>query len=200
LLLHVNITDNNHSDINRILNVENLKQILTNSIMPEVQGDSNSKLAAVMIIIFGNEPMLLMTERPKTMNHHAGEISFPGGTWEKADGDLLGTAIRETREELGIEISRSTVIGQLKPVTTLNSGFTIIPFIVMLDELPSIVPNSEIESVLRIPFFSFLKTIENDKDPSHTSILEMYTFKFQDHLIWGASARMLKQILAKISS
>ena len=200
MLLHVNITDNNHSDINRILNVENLKQILTNSIMSEVQGDSDSKLAAVMIIIFGNEPMLLMTERPKTMNHHAGEISFPGGTWERKDGDLLGTAIREAREELGIEISRSTVIGQLKPVTTLNSGFTIIPFIVMLDELPSIVPNSEIESVLRIPLFSFLKTIEDDRDPSHRSILEMYTFKFQDHLIWGASARMLKQILDKISS
>lgn len=200
MLLHVNITDNNHSDINRILNVENLKQILTNSIMPEVQDDSNSKLAAVMIIIFGNEPMLLMTERPKTMNHHAGEISFPGGTWEKEDGDLLGTAIREAREELGIEISRSMIIGQLKPVTTLNSGFTITPFIVMLDELPSIVQNSEIESVLRMPLFSFLKTIEDDKDPSHKSILEMYTFKFQDHLIWGASARMLKQILAKISS
>ncbi len=168
--------------------------------MAEVQGDSNSKLAAVMIIIFGNEPMLLMTERSKTMNHHAGEISFPGGTWEKEDGDLLGTAIREAREELGIEISRSMIIGQLKPVTTLNSGFTITPFIVMLDELPSIVPNSEIESVLRIPLFSFLKTLEDDKDPSHKSILEMYTFKFQDHLIWGASARILKQILAKISS
>jgi hypothetical protein len=92
------------------------------------------------------------------------------------------------------------VIGQLKPVTTLNSGFTITPFIVMLDELPSIVPNSEIESILRMPLFSFLKTIEDDKDPSHKSILEMYTFKFQDHLIWGASARMLKQILVKISS
>ncbi|MFI5416147.1 MAG: NUDIX hydrolase [Nitrososphaerales archaeon] len=182
------------------MNVENLKQILTNSIMPEVQGDSSSKLAAVMIIIFGNEPMLLMTERPKTMNHHAGEISFPGGMWEKEDGNLLGTAIREAREELGIEISRSMIIGQLKPVTTLNSGFTITPFIVMLDELPSIVPNSEIESVLRMPLFSFLKTIEDDKDPSHKSILEMYTFKFQDHLIWGASARILKQILAKISS
>lgn len=168
--------------------------------MPEVQEDSNSKLAAVMIIIFETEPMLLMTERPKTMNHHAGEISFPGGTWEKEDGDLLGTAVREAREELGIEISRSMIIGQLKPVTTLNSGFTITPFIVMLDELPSLVPNSEIESVLRIPLFSFLKTIEDDKDPSHKSILEMYTFKFQDHLIWGASARMLKQILAKISS
>ena len=189
-----------NSDIHKILDIENLKQILTNSIMSEAPGDSKSKIAAVMIIIFGNEPMLLMTERPTTMNHHAGEISFPGGMWEKEDRDLLGTAIRETREELGVEISRSMVIGQLNPVTTLNSGFTITPFIAMLDELPSIAPNSEIASVLRMPLFSLLQTIEDDKDPSHTSILEMHTFKFQNHLIWGASARMLKQMLVKISS
>jgi 8-oxo-dGTP pyrophosphatase MutT (NUDIX family) len=183
-----------------MLDTANLKQILTNSLSPEIlDDDSKSKFAAVMIIIFGNEPMLLMTERPKTMNHHAGEISFPGGTWQKDDGDLLGTAIRETREELGIEISKSMIIGQLNTVTTLNSGFKITPFIAILDELPTIIPNSEIASVLTIPLFSLLKTIEDDKDPSHKSILEMYTFKFQNHLIWGASARMLKQILVKIS-
>jgi len=189
-----------NSDNHRILDTVELKQMLTNSITPNVSNNTKSKLAAVMIIIFGNEPMLLMTERPKTMNHHAGEISFPGGMWKEGDGDLLGTAIRETNEELGIEISRSLVIGQLKTVTTLNSGFTIAPFIAILDKLPPIIPNSEIASVLRIPLFSLLKTIEDDKDPLHKSILEMYTFKFNNHLIWGASARMLKQILAKISS
>jgi len=189
-----------NSDNHGILDTVELKQMLTNSITLNVPDNSKSKLAAVMIIIFGNEPMLLMTERPKTMNHHAGEISFPGGMWKEGDGDLLGTAIRETSEELGMEISRSLVIGQLKTVTTLNSGFTIAPFITILDELPPIIPNSEIASVLRIPLFSLLQTIEDDKDPSHKSILEMYTFKFNNHLIWGASARMLKQILAKISS
>jgi len=183
------------------LNAVTLKQILTNPVIQKIQeDDSKSKLAAVMIIIYDNEPIMLMTERPKTMNHHAGEISFPGGTWKKEDGDLLETAIRETKEELGIEISRSMVIGQLNPVTTLNSGFKITPFITILDELPTIMSNSEIASVLRIPLFSLLKTIEDDTDPSHNSILEMYIFKFQDHLIWGASARMLKQILDKISS
>ena len=183
-----------------MLDVVNLKKLLTSSILTEAQDDLKDKLAAVMIIIFGNEPMMLMIERSKTMNHHAGEISFPGGTWNKNDGDLLETAIRETKEELGIEISRSMIIGNLQPVTTLNSGFKIFPFIVMLENLPNIKLNSEIASVLRIPLFSLLKTIEDDKDPLHKSILEMHTFKFHDHLIWGASARMLKQILVKLSS
>lgn len=189
----------NH-DRNKTLDAANLKRILSSGIVTEPQSDSKSKLAAVMIIVFGNEPMVLMTERPKTMNHHAGEISFPGGTWEKKDDDLLETAIRETREELGMEISRSMIIGQLKPVTTLNSGFMITPFIAMLDGLPKILPNSEIASVLRIPLLSLLQTIEDDKDPSHKSILEMYAFKFETHLIWGASARMLKQMHDKILS
>jgi len=188
-----------NSKIHKVLDLVTLKQVLTSSIMADLEDDFNSRLAAVMIIIFGNEPMVIMTERSKTMNHHAGEISFPGGTWDKRDEDLLGTAIRETREELGVEISRSMVVGKLKTVTTLNSGFKIYPFIAMLNELPNVVPNSEITSVLRMPLFPLLKTIEDDEDPSHKSILEMYTFKFHNNLIWGASARMLKQILVKIS-
>ena len=182
-----------------MLDVIQLKQILTSPITIDSEDNSKNKLASVLIIIFGTEPMVLMTERAKTMNHHAGEISFPGGTWEKRDMDLLQTAIRETKEELGIEISRLAVIGQLDPVTTLNSGFKITPFIVFLDELPKIMYNSEIESILRIPLFSLLKTIEDDNDPSHQSIMEMHSFKFENHLIWGASARMLKQILRKVS-
>lgn len=184
----------------KTLDTVNLKQILSSSIIAEPPGDITGKFAAVMILISGNEHTVLMTERSKTMNHHAGEISFPGGTWEKKDGDLLGTAIRETREEIGVEISRSLVIGQLKPVTTLNSGYTIIPFIAILDGLPKILPNSEIASVLKIPLVPLLQTIADDEDPLHKSILEMYTFKFENHLIWGASARMLKQIHDKILS
>lgn len=182
------------------MNIADLQKILSSDISPEPKDDSKNKLAAVMIIIFGKEPMVLMTKRPATMNHHASEISFPGGTWEKKDVDLLGTAVRETQEELGLDVSKAMVIGQLMPVTTLNSGFKIIPFVAMLDTLPNIVPNSEIASILEIPLFPLLKTIEDDRNPLHKSILEMHTFKFENHLIWGASARMLKQIHDKILS
>lgn len=182
----------------KTLDASHLKNMLAGPVTGQPQGNVAGKLAAVMIIIFGRTPMVLMTERSKTMNHHAGEISFPGGTWDKEDETLLDTAMRETREELGVHISRSNVIGQLRPVATLNSGFTISPFIAMLDGLPEILPNSEIASVLQIPLVPLLKTIEDDRDPAHKSIMEMYTFKFENRLIWGASARMLKQIHDKI--
>ena len=180
------------------MDIHKIRDALTSPVKPEARNNSKNKLAAVLIMFYGPKPTIIMIERPKTMNHHAGEISFPGGTLKQGDGDLLKTAIRETKEELGVEISRLAIIGQLAPVTTLNSGFTIMPFIAFLDQIPSLVPNSEIASVLRIPLLDLLKTIEDDSDPTHKSIQEMHTFKFQGHLIWGASARMLKQILVKL--
>ena len=181
------------------LEIELLKKALSSKITPTVKHDGKTKLAAVLIVIYGKESMIIMTERPKTMNHHAGEISFPGGTWTQRDDDLLTTALRETKEEMNLDISRQQIIGQLKPVTTLNSGFTIMPFICILDEIPKLVPNSEIESILHIPFLALLNTIEDDLDPSHKSIQEMYAFRYQHHLIWGASARMLKQMFNILS-
>ena len=65
------------------------------------------------------------------------------------DCDLMDTAIRETNEETGITITREQIIGQLKPVTTLNSGFTILPFICILDEINELIANSEVEEFFR---------------------------------------------------
>ena len=173
---------------------KNIQNALTTEINPKISNNGKNKLASVLIIIYGDKPEILMTKKPITLMHHGGEISFPGGKISNADNDLLDTALRETKEETGLEIFRDNVIGQLKQVITLNSGFTIIPFICMLDSIGQLVPNSEVESFLHIPLLSFLETLENDLDPKHNSIQEMYTYTFEKNLIWGASARMLKQI------
>jgi 8-oxo-dGTP pyrophosphatase MutT (NUDIX family) len=182
------------------LELEKIKNALSCSLNAQVNNDKKTKLAAVLVIIYGPEPYVIMTERPKTLGRHAGEISFPGGMWQKNDEDLLSTALRETSEEMGLKITRGQIIGQLKPVTTLNSGFTISPFIVVQERKPKMTPNSEIETILEIPLIPLLKTMEVDNDPAHRSIQEMHTFKFQNYLIWGASARMLRQIYTILSS
>ena len=110
------------------------------------------------------------------------------------DADLLDTALRETSEELGLVIARDQVIGQLEPVVTLNSGFLILPFVSVIKEIPTLSANAEVEKVLYIPLESFLKTQARDADPSHNLIQEMYTFEYQNKIVWGASARILKQI------
>ena len=86
----------------------------------------------------------------------------------------------------------------MKPVTTLNSGFKIIPFVAIVDDIPSLEANAEVEKIFRIPFEPFLKTMADDPDPNHQSILEMFIFTFEGKTVWGASARVLNQIVKRL--
>ena len=177
------------------MDIEQIRSALTSEINPTSLSElDENEIASVLVIIYGKEPTILMTEKAKTLKVHAGEIAFPGGKWCAKDQDLLETAIRETKEELCLEVSKEQVVGQLNSVITLNSRYRISPFIAILDTVPSLTANSEVESILHIPLAPFLNTMDEDDLPEHRSIKEMYTFTFENHHVWGASARMLKQI------
>jgi len=180
--------------------LDELKSIFSSPINPMIKTDGKFRLASVLVVIYGKEPIVVMTEKPKHMKFHAGEVSFPGGKLDVDDSDLLQTALRETSEEIGLAISREQVIGQLEPVVTLNSGFLILPFISIIDNIPTLAANSEVEKIFHIPLEPFLKTMANDPDPSHNLIQAMYTFEYQNQIVWGASARILKQIQNLIKS
>ena len=89
-------------------------------------------------------------------------------------------------------------MGQLDPVKTLNSGFLILPFVCILKEIPPLVSNSEVEKIFHIPLEPLLDTMMKDSDPAHNLIDDMYTFEYQNQIVWGASARILQQIESKI--
>ena len=180
--------------------LDDLKSILSNTINPKLETEENYRLASVLVVIYGNEPIVVMTEKPKHMKFHAGEISFPGGKLDADDSDLLQTALRETSEEIGLSITREQIIGQLEPVVTLNSGFLILPFISVIDKIPTLAANAEVEKIFHIPLEPFLKTMAHDPNPSHNLIQEMYTFEYQNQIVWGASARILKQIQSCLKS
>ena len=180
--------------------LDDLKSVLSTPINPQIKSDISYRLASVLVVIYGQSPKIIMTEKPKSMKFHAGEISFPGGKFDANDSDLLDTALRETSEEIGLNISKDQVIGQLTPVATLNSGFLILPFVTILDKIPQLVSNSEVETLFHIPLNSFLKTMVQDTNLGHKSIDEMYTFEYQDQIVWGASARILKQIESRLNS
>ena len=182
------------------MDIEQIRSALTNEINPTLLSElGENELASVLVIIYGKEPTILMTEKAQTLKVHAGEIAFPGGKWCAKDKDLLETAIRETKEELCLDVSKKDVVGQLDNVITLNSKYKITPFIAILETIPSLKANSEVESILHIPLVSFLNTMAEDNHPEHRSIKEMYTFRFEKYNVWGASARMLKQINVLLS-
>ena len=178
--------------------LDDLKSILSTSTFPDIKDNVGYRLASVLVVIYDSSPKIIMTEKPQSMKLHAGEISFPGGKLDPNDSDLLETALRETSEEIGLPISRDQILGQLNPVKTLNSGFLILPFVCMLQEIPSLVSNSEVEKIFHIPLDPLLDTIMKDSDPDHNLIDEMYTFEYQSQIVWGASARILQQIESKI--
>jgi len=182
------------------MNLTHLKSILSNSINLDMPIDKKYRLASVLVIIYGDDPIVVMTEKPKHLKFHAGEISFPGGKFDDSDDDLLETALRETSEEIGITITRDQVIGQLDSVITLNSGFLIFPFVAVLEKIPPLSANAEVEKIFHIPLNSFLKTVVKDPDPTHNIIQEMFTFEYQNQIVWGASARILKQIQISLKS
>ncbi|MGQ0791256.1 MAG: NUDIX hydrolase [Nitrosopumilaceae archaeon] len=176
-----------------------LKAQLSSKIFPKPKHDGKTKLSSVLVIIYGSDPKLLMIEKSRHLNNHAGEIAFPGGKWIDDDIDLLDTAIRETEEEIGLSISRDDVIGQLENVMTLNSGYTITPFVCIIDNIPQLKTDSEVELILHIPMIPLLQTLDDDHDPNHQSLQEMYTFTYNDKIVWGASARILKQIVNRLA-
>ena len=182
------------------MDIEQIRSVLTNKINPKPLSElDENELASVLVVIYGKEPFILMTEKAKSLKVHGGEISFPGGKWCAKDQDLLETAIRETEEELSLQISREQVIGQLDNVITLNSKYKITPFVAILENISPLKPNSEVKSILNIPLASFLKTMTKDTNPEHISIKEMYTLTFEEYNIWGASARILRQIFMLFS-
>jgi len=182
------------------MDIEQIRSVLTNEIHPKPISElDENELASVLVVIYGKEPFILMTEKAKSLKVHGGEISFPGGKWCTKDQDLLETAIRETEEELSLQISKEQVIGQLDNVITLNSKYKITPFVAILENISSLKPNSEVKTILHIPLGSFLKTMAKDTNPEHLSIKEMYTLTFEKYNIWGASARILKQIFMLFS-
>ena len=172
---------------------------LSSKIFPEPKHDGKTKLASVLVIIYGTEPKVIMIEKSKKLNIHAGEIAFPGGKWIEDDNDLLETALRETREEIGLNVSRKNVFGQFENVVTLNSGFTISSFLSILDDVPQLKISSEVKSILHVPLIPLLETLSDDQDPNHKSIQEMYKFTYKDEVIWGASARILKHLANRLS-
>jgi 8-oxo-dGTP pyrophosphatase MutT (NUDIX family) len=99
------------------------------------------RAASVLVIIHYNQiiPHIILTKKSSNLRCHASEISFPGGKYVKEDKSLIETAIRETKEEIGIDIMRGDIIGRLARVRTLTSKFIIMPFVTLQDRIS--VPN-----------------------------------------------------------
>ena len=170
-------------------------QLKTEFPLPEFPAlPEDSKSSAVLVILYPRhrQPHVLLIQRSEDLRLHPGQISFPGGTYEEPDGSLLATALRETREELNLDIPASQVLGQLSEVQTLT-GFNISPFITILDQLPPCRQNpDEVQKVLEIPLLPLLST--HHSEMGYPPKKQMVAYWYLEHRVWGATAKILHQI------
>jgi 8-oxo-dGTP pyrophosphatase MutT (NUDIX family) len=152
--------------------------------------------AAVLVIIHyhRDRPYVFLTKRSSSLKLHAGEISFPGGRYIESDGTFLATALRETAEEVGIIFTADQILGCLAAVRTLTSNHFIVPYITIQDILPQYrISTGEVEAVIDIPLIETLKSIQLDNEHYHIA-KDAFKFTFDNNVIWGATARVLKQM------
>lgn len=159
--------------------------------------------AAVLVPLFPDPPhglSTLFTVRTTAVRDHKGQVSFPGGTTDEGDPDLLATALRETAEELEIPGTDVQVLGRLDDLPTLT-GYLVRPFVGFLRRRPRVRPNpQEIERVLWAPLAPLaapgacrLRHVESGGWSGMWP-----AFEVDETLIWGATGRMLVNLLDRI--
>ena len=148
-----------------------------------------------------DDPGLIFTERRADMRRHAGEISFPGGRQDEGDADFAATALREAEEEIGLDPAQ-VKIGEALPATrTFVTNYVVHPFVGYVPhprEL-DLQPNpTEVETVLTFSLELLRESYEMRRLIRRGVPIHTPTYEVEGQLIWGATARILSDLLDRL--
>jgi 8-oxo-dGTP pyrophosphatase MutT (NUDIX family) len=157
--------------------------------------------AAVLVPMFGgpDEPGLVFTERRSDLRRHPGEISFPGGRRDEPAESLVTTALREAEEEIGLDRAAVDVIGALPPVGTFVTGYKVHPFVGVIPEGLPFSPNpGEVAAILLFRLDELRAGFAMRRLVRRGIPIRTPTYVVGEHLIWGATARILAELLERL--
>ncbi len=167
---------------------------------------SDAKLAGVLALFYPNlrdqwHLVLIERESHNPKDRHRGQISFPGGQFDKADASLAHTALREAEEEIGVCASSIRLLGQLTPLYIPVSNFHVFPFVGVAEHRPAFqIQPEEVKSILEVPFQHFTSPgIAGTTTISLSESLQIPNVPFFDvegKAVWGATAMILSELLA----
>jgi len=159
--------------------------------------------AAVLVPVFERDgvPHVLFTRRPPTLRTHADQYSFPGGGRDAEDATPLHTALRETEEELGVDRRRVRVLGMLDEVPTI-SQYRVSPFVGVIPGDGQYRPSAEeVAFILEVPLAALLDPaiLRVERMEVFGAERELYFYTYGTHVIWGATARILRDFLQHVT-
>lgn len=151
--------------------------------------------AAVLVPLInrGDGITVLLTQRPRHLKSHPGQVSFPGGKREPCDATAEDTALRETEEEIGLRRDKINLVGRLGQRTT-GSGFKVTPVVGLIEPpIEMVTDPGEVEAVFEVPLCFVL---DHSNEKIETRLIRgvdhrFYVFHFENFYIWGLTARLL---------
>ncbi len=163
--------------------------------------------SSILIILYPDSMGDISTVFIKRVEYpgvHSGQIAFPGGKFETEDTSLLQTALRETKEEIGLEIPENLVAGKLTNLYVPPSNYIISPYVAVLDKIPLLNPDFiEVAEAFSVPLSHFLspesRVVRSYKTNSGIEI-PIPGFTFGNYFIWGATAMIFSEFLEVIKS
>ena len=165
---------------------------------PKVIEGADLTLAGVMVLLFQREEeyTVILNRRTRMVEHHKGEISFPGGRMEAGDEGLLDTALRETFEEMGISREKIQVLGRIDDMQT-KTGYMIRPFVGVIDYPYNYrLSNEEVEEVLEMPVAGLFSP-EYQRDEIRITGKKQDkapVYVYEGNVVFGATARILHNL------
>jgi 8-oxo-dGTP pyrophosphatase MutT (NUDIX family) len=159
--------------------------------------------AAVLVPLFlaDGEPHAVFTRRRGDLRRHAGEISFPGGRRDPEDAGLENTALREAEEEIGLPRLQVRVLGELPSTSTFVTNYMIHPFVGLIPAgLAWRLSEREVDAVLELPLRKLKENRTRTRLTRHGISFETDAYEIDEHLIWGATARILENLLERLQA
>jgi 8-oxo-dGTP pyrophosphatase MutT (NUDIX family) len=159
------------------------------------------KESAVLVPLFADaagEVHAVFTERRHDLRRHAGEISFPGGRRDPGE-ELVDTALREAHEEIGLPPEAVVIAGALAPVGTFVTNYAIYPFVGVIEPgLEWVLGEREVAQVLELPLQALRHGAGERRLVRRGMAIRTDAYEVGSHLIWGATARILADLLKRL--